>query len=61
METREGQKVWKDLCVFESMFGGATLPCDWIAYDRANRCVYLKGHPVGPVVGSEKHMRNEQP
>lgn len=26
----DGQKHWKDCCVVEHMFGGPTLPCDWI-------------------------------
>ena len=28
MEDINGERVWKDCCVVESMLGGATLPCD---------------------------------
>jgi hypothetical protein len=42
-----GQKTWHDVCVFEGMFGGATLPCDWIEFDAATRSAYLKGTPIG--------------
>ena len=24
---------WDEVCVVEAMFGGATLPCDWLAVD----------------------------
>ena len=37
-----GQKQWVDFCVVEGMFGGPTLPCDWLEYDNDNNCVYLK-------------------
>lgn len=37
-EERNGERVWKDCCVVESMLGGTTLPCDWlvVAEDRAS-------------------------
>ncbi len=50
---KDGQKVWKDICVFQGILGGATLPCDWIAYDRNTRTAYLKGTEVGEVKGRE--------
>ncbi len=40
---------WVDVCVVEGMFGGATLPCDWIELDRDG--VYLKNKPKGEVIG----------
>ncbi|MCX6244867.1 MAG: hypothetical protein NTU98_09200 [Bacteroidetes bacterium] len=47
----DGQKKWKDFCVVESMFGGPTLPCDWIEFDRETRSVHYKGHPEGEIAG----------
>ena len=26
----DGQRIWQDCCVVESMLGGPTLPCDWL-------------------------------
>jgi len=51
METRNGKQVWMGLCVV--MFGGPTLPCDWLEFDRDRACVYLKGMLSEPVVGPE--------
>jgi len=50
-EVVDGQRVWKDVCVVESMFGGPTLPCEWIVVDAELRAAYLKGQQVGRVVG----------
>jgi hypothetical protein len=47
---KDGQKQWKDFCVVEGMFGGLTLKCDWIEYDSAENCVYMKGKPKGELV-----------
>ena len=52
IETEQGQQVWKDVCVVESMFGGPTLPCDWIV-DTALRIAYLKGTEPGAVIGRD--------
>lgn len=29
-EEGDGQRVWKDCCVVESLWGGHTLQCDWL-------------------------------
>ena len=29
-EMKRGVMHWKDVCVIESIFGGPTLPCEWI-------------------------------
>ena len=50
-EVREGQTIWKDLCVVESMFGGPTRDCDWLVVDREQRVAYLQGTDPGEVVG----------
>ena len=45
----EGKKHWQDVCVFEAMFGGPTMPCDWIDFDRKDRIAFLKGTQPGEV------------
>ena len=40
---------WIDVCVIESMFGGATLPCDWI--EVVDDIAYLKNESKGEVIG----------
>lgn len=50
----DGKKQWLDFCVVEGMFGGLTLPCDWLEYEGENNCVYLKGKPKGEIIGSGK-------
>lgn len=46
----DGQKHWKDCCVVEHMFGGPTLPCDWIGFDPKG-FAYLKGETPGDIAG----------
>jgi hypothetical protein len=41
---------WIDVCVYEMFFGGATLECDWIEYDKESQGVFLKGTPPGKLV-----------
>ena len=42
---------WLDVCVVQSIFGGPTLPCDWIEVH--GRTAHLKNETIGHVVGSE--------
>ena len=35
-------RVWKDVCVVQWIFGGATMPCDWVV-DRECPFAVLKG------------------
>jgi hypothetical protein len=51
---KNGKKYWKDACVYEGMFGGATLPCDWIEADEATRHVSLKGAPACAIAGPDR-------
>ena len=51
MGVRDGRRVWKDVCVVEGMFGGPTLPCDWIVVVAERQIAYLKDHEPGAVVG----------
>lgn len=48
-EVRDGVKHWKDFCVVEGIFGGVTLPCDWIVVE--DGFAYLKGTEPGAVAG----------
>jgi len=50
-EVKDGQTVWKDLCVVECMFGGPTRECDWLLVDRKERTAHLKGIEPGNIVG----------
>ena len=50
----DGQEQWLDFCVVEGMYGGPTLPCDWLEYDNEKNCVYLKGKPKGKLIGSNR-------
>lgn len=43
IEVRNGRKYWKDFCVVEGHFGGPTLDCDWIEYDKKANCAHLNG------------------
>ena len=42
---------WLDFCVVQSIFGGPTLPCDWI--EVCGRTAHLKNESIGLLVGSE--------
>jgi len=45
-----GEEVWQDVCVSGRIFGGATLPCEWLALD-SNGDAYLTGTEPGKAVG----------
>ena len=48
----EGEKPkWIDFCVVQSIFGGPTMPCDWI--EVRGRTAHLKNESIGHLVGSE--------
>ena len=40
---RDGLRFWRDLCVVEYLYGGPTMPCDWIMVARDGRSAHLKG------------------
>lgn len=50
-DERDGERFWRDCCVIESIFGGPTLPCDWLFMGEDGRSAFLKGHPDTDVVG----------
>ena len=43
---------WIDVCVVEAMFGGATLPCDWLEIDGDS--AFYKGKAKGNVIGRDE-------
>jgi hypothetical protein len=49
---RKNPKMWDEVCVVQAMFGGATLPCDWIEVE--GDTAYKKGTPMGQVIGCEQ-------
>jgi hypothetical protein len=51
----EGRKYWKDVCVFQ--MGGATLPCDWIDFDRETRTAFLRGTEPGEIASRGRNDR----
>lgn len=50
---RNGQRYWKDVCVFEGSTGGPTLPCEWLSVDYDTRSVYLRGTAPGELMGRD--------
>ena len=52
----EGERPkWLDFCVVQSIFGGPTLPCNWIEVH--GRTAHLKDEAIGHVVGSDFKFR----
>ena len=49
MEEIDGERRWKDVCVVESMFGGPTSPCEWLAIGEDGCSAYLKGTDPGAI------------
>lgn len=50
-EEVDGEKHWKDFCVVESLLGGATLSCEWLAIGENGRSAYYKGTYAGELKG----------
>lgn len=57
-EDIDGQRIWKDCCVVEGMFGGATLPCDWLEIGEDGSSAYLKGTDPGETKGRVRQHRS---
>lgn len=53
----DGEKPvrWVDVCVIEAMFGGVTLPCDWIELE--GNTAFYKESPKGEVMGRDNFAR----
>ncbi len=60
MEERDGERTWKDVCVVESMFGGPTLPCEWLAIGEDGCSAYLKGTDPGPTRSRPPRQANAE-
>lgn len=52
----DGQRIWQDCCVVESMLGGPTLPCDWLELSEDGRSAWLKGTQPGEIKWRQKRM-----
>ena len=52
-ERVNGRPRWRDFCVVEGAFGGATRPCPWIEVDARQRIAWLSGTSPGEVVGRD--------
>ena len=50
----DGDKAWKDFCVVEGMFGGLTLPGDWIQISQDGNSAYLRGTDPGEIAGPQR-------
>lgn len=54
----DGKKVWKDCCVTEHVFGGPTLPCEWLDLTEDGSAAFLKGTEPGEVAGRAANWGN---
>lgn len=54
-EDIDGKKNWKDVCVYEGMLGGTTLPCSWLEENRKNRTVALKDAEICELAGPNRN------
>lgn len=52
----DGQRIWQDCCVVESMLGGTTLPCDWLEISEDGRSAWLQGTQPGEIKWRQKRM-----
>jgi len=48
--TIDGEVHWKDVCVVEGMFGGSTMPCDWLTCDAEDMSASMNGDESEAVV-----------
>ena len=56
MVLRDGEQIWKEVCVVESIFGGLTLHCDWLTVNQEPGVfpiAFLTGTKPGSIVGRE--------
>lgn len=55
----DGKNYWQDVCVYEGLLGGPTMPCDWLAVDEKTGGVYLAGTQPGELVGSQRNLKED--
>ena len=53
-------RYWKDFCVAEVMFGGSTLPCNWLEINSELECAYLKGTELEEIAGRDNLIIEDQ-
>jgi len=53
----DGQRIWQDCCVVESMLGGPTLPCDWLELSEDGRSAWRKGTQPGEIKWRQKPVK----
>lgn len=59
MTRRNGEMVWQDCCVLEGVFGGVTLPCEWIEVAEDGRSAWLRGQEPSDIIGRDEERCNE--
>lgn len=52
----DGQFIWQDCCVVETLFGGPTPPCGWLEFAEDGRSAWLKGSAPGEVKGRHRRL-----
>ena len=50
IELIDGKEHFKDLCVVEVLFGGSTIPCEWLEFNALDSNAWLKGTEKGELV-----------
>ena len=53
----DGQECWIDFCVYEAMFGGATLPCAWLVPHVGSSVAHVDD-PGSDVIGRSSPLPN---
>ncbi len=56
-EIIEGTPHWLDFCVHESMFGGATLPCEWLISTGTNIVSHVDDHEPNNVIEVKNRLK----
>lgn len=56
-EEIDGEKIFKDACVTEALFGHFH-PCDWLIPTGDGSGAFLKGTDPGPLIGREAFQRD---
>lgn len=58
-ETKNGKAYWKDLCVVDFV-DGATMPCEWLEYDRVTFTAWMREKPKGDIVKSTQYDAHKE-
>lgn len=60
LKDQHGQLVWNECCIVESLLGGPTLPCAWLALTEDGKSAYLQGTRPGVLVGPDDILSTEE-